>query len=81
MGRACGVHGGEHSLLVSKPDRKRPLKVSRRTLGNNNTRQAMYIQSNIEARSCNYCGSGKAITVTCYVCVCVCVFVCVCVCW
>ena len=69
MGRACDVHGGEHSLLVGKPDRKRPLKGSRRTLGDNNVRQAMYVRSNIEARSCKRSCSGTAIGITCYGCV------------
>ena len=38
----------------------------------------MYVQSNNEARSCNHCCSGKAISITCCVCVCVCVCACVC---
>jgi hypothetical protein len=38
------------------------------------TRQAMYVQRYTEARSCNYCCSGKAKCITgSVVCVCVCV--------
>ena len=37
----------------------------------NLTRQAMYVQRNIETRSCNHCCSGKAIRIT----YCECVFV------
>ena len=29
-----------------------------------NTRQAMYVKRNIEARSCNHCCSGKAKSIT-----------------
>jgi len=39
------------------------------------TRQAMYVQRDIKARSCNHCCSGKALNNTYCVCVCVCVFV------
>jgi hypothetical protein len=75
MGRAFGVYGGEHSLLVGKPDRKRPLKESRRTLGDSNTRQEMYVQRNIEVRSCSHSYSGKALSIAYYGFVCVCVSV------
>jgi len=34
------------------------------TKGNEKKRQAMYIWRNTEARSCNYCCSGKAIGIT-----------------
>jgi len=42
----------------------------------------MHVQSNIEAPSCTYFCSGKAISITCCECecVCMCVYVCVCVC-
>ena len=39
----------------------------------NNTRQPIYVQRNIGARSRNQCCSGKAITIA--FCVCLCVFV------
>ena len=39
------------------------------------TKQAMYVQSNIQARLCNHCCTGKAISITYSECVCVCVFV------
>jgi hypothetical protein len=35
------------------------------------TRQAMYVKRNIEARSYNHCGSGKTVGITYYECVCV----------
>jgi hypothetical protein len=41
------------------------------------TRQAMYVERNIVARSRNHCRSGKAISTKHYECVCVCVCVCV----
>ena len=41
------------------------------------TIKAMYVQRNIEARSCNHCCSGKA-NKYCIFCMCVCVCVCVC---
>jgi len=28
------------------------------------TRREMYVETNIRTRSCNYCGSGKAINIT-----------------
>jgi hypothetical protein len=37
----------------------------------------MCAKRNNEARSCNHCCSGKAMTITCCECVCVCVCVCV----
>ena len=63
VGRACG---GGHSLLVGKPDRKRPLKGSKRTQGDNNLRQATCVQFNIEARWCNRCYCGKAMGIAYY---------------
>jgi hypothetical protein len=36
----------------------------------NKTRQAIYVQRNIEARSCEYCWREKAISVTYSVCLC-----------
>jgi hypothetical protein len=34
------------------------------THGLQTTKQAMYVQRNIEARSCNHCCGGKAINIT-----------------
>jgi len=45
----------------------------KRTYGS--TRQIMYVQRNIEVRSCNHCCSGKAVSITQRECVCVCVCV------
>ena len=39
------------------------------------TRQALQVEGNVEARSCNHCCSGKAVLFCVCVCVCVCVFV------
>jgi hypothetical protein len=75
-------YGNGSIVTASRPDRfdpagrVPPVFIRSRTesgvrLDATVTRQAMYVQRNIEARSCNHCCSGKALSIT----YCECVFV------